>query len=73
MAERNVQKCEDLMRTRKAALDNNLGFRVPSNNPIIPWLIENVAQIMDTYPIIETGKTPCEFMHGRRRLSPEMC
>ena len=66
VSERNVQKFEDLLRTHKAALEDNLKVRIPSNHPIIPWLTEHVAMLMNKYSINADGMTPYEHMHGRK-------
>ena len=39
VAKRNVQNIEDLLRTHKAALEDSLKVRIPSNHTVIPWLI----------------------------------
>ena len=66
VAERNVQKFEDLLRTHKAALEDNLKVRIPSNHLRIPRLIEHVAMLKNKYSINADGKTPYEHMHGRK-------
>ena len=45
--ERNAQRYVDLLRTHKALLEDNLKARVPSTHPLMPWLIEHVAMLMN--------------------------
>ena len=63
LAERTVQKFEDLLRTHKDALEDILKVRIPSD---VPWLIHHVAMLMNKYSINAEGKTPYEHMHGRK-------
>ena len=47
VTERNVQKYADRLRTHKAAFEDNLKARIQTTPPLMPWLIEHVAMLMN--------------------------
>ena len=64
-AERSVQQLEDQVRTLFAELEHNLGTKLPSDHPLLSWLVEYAAVIINKYhPHEEEGKTSYELMHG---------
>ena len=65
--ERQVQKFEDLLRTHQAAVEDSLKHRTPSKGPLMLWLIEHVAAVLNRYSFDDEGKTPYEHMHGRKQ------
>mgnify|MGYP003336159420 FL=1 len=65
-AENALQQFEDLARTLKAALEARLGKKVPLDHPVTLWLVEHTASIMNCHFVAEHGKTPYEFVHGKR-------
>ena len=54
-AERAVQTLEDQLRTLKAALESRIQARVPSTHPVVRWLIEYSATILNKYQIQDVG------------------
>ena len=67
-AENAVQQFEDQIRTLKAALEARLGCKVPLSHPVILWLVEHTASILNRHFVAEHGKTPYEFTHGKRSV-----
>lgn len=65
-AERAVQAIEDMLRTLKIALETRLGVRVPSAHPVLRWLVEHAATVLNRYRVNENGRTPYEEIHGQR-------
>lgn len=64
-AERAVQMVEDLLRTHKGALEDNLQLKIPCSHPVIRWLVEHVADIINKFSDNATGKWPYEELHGK--------
>ena len=65
-AERAVQVVEDLLRTLKSALETRIKCRVPSQHPVLKWLIEHTASILNRYCTNSDGQTPYEALHGKK-------
>ena len=64
-AERGVQLFEDLLRTWKLAVEIRLGKDLPIQHPLITWLVEHVANLMNKYAIGHDGMAPYKRLHGR--------
>ena len=65
-AERGVQLVEDLMRTFKSALEARLGVRIPSNHPMMRWLVGYAASTLTKYSVASDGETGYQRLHGRK-------
>ena len=65
-AEAAVQKWEDHMRTIKAGLETRLGQKVPLKHPVVLWMIEHVSSLINRHFVAAHGKTPYEYVHGKR-------
>ena len=65
-AERAVQTFEDQLRTLKSALDSRLKQKVPVNHPLMNWLVEHTANVINRYAITSDGSTPYQALHGKR-------
>ena len=48
-AERTVQAVEDLLRTLKSALESRIQSRIDSKHPIMRWLVEHTASILNRF------------------------
>jgi hypothetical protein len=57
-AERTVQMVEDQLRVCKAALESRVGSRVPCSHPVIRWLVEHCADIMNRFSVNKTRMSP---------------
>ena len=65
-AERAVQGFEDQLRTILAALESSLNARIPSVHPIMRWMVEHTATILNKYAINDdTGTTGDYETHGK--------
>ena len=65
-AERTVQAVEDLLRTLKSALEARIKARIPVDHPILRWMVEHVASILNRYSVNKDGQTPYFAFHGKR-------
>ena len=65
-AERAVQSFEDYIRTLLAELEHRLGQQVAPSHPLLAWLVEYSAVLLNKYdPCEATGVTPYELLHGK--------
>ena len=65
-AERAVQQVEDHLRTHLAELEERLGQPLKSDNPILAWLVEYIAVLLNKYhPHEATGETAYQSLHGK--------
>ena len=69
IAERKIQADEDLLRTTRAALQGRLNMQIPMRHPIMQWLMENVASVMNRYAVGNDALTAYQRLHGRRATS----
>ena len=60
-AENGVQRLEDLVRTYKAALEDHIGDKVPSQHPLIRWMVEHAASVYNRHVVTEDGVTPMKL------------
>ena len=65
-AERTVQAVEDLLRTLKSALEARIKIRIASTHPVMRWMVEHVASILNRCSVNKDGQTPYFAIHGKR-------
>ena len=65
-AERAVQQIEDLVRTYKSAAESRMGTKLPSNHPLIHWIVEHAARTCNKYAVTPEGVTPYAYLHGKK-------
>ena len=66
VAERAVQDIEDGVRTHKLDLEAKAGQPIPITHDIIPWMVENVADLINKQLVGRDGKTAFERLKGNR-------
>ena len=71
-AERAVGEFVRQLRTMKVALESRLKARIASSHPIMQWLIEHTAYILNKYGLGSDGRTPYGRLHGRE-AKERMC
>ena len=49
-----------------AALEAHLLMKIPSEHPILAWLIEHSAYVLNKYGPGRDGKSPYELLHGKQ-------
>ena len=64
-AERSVQQVEDLVRTYKSAIEARMNAKLPSNHPLVHWLVEHSARTYNKYAVTPEGVTPYAYLHGK--------
>ena len=66
-AERAVQQLEDHVRTFLGELEHRLGQSIKSDHPILAWLVEYAAVVLNKYHVQEAiDQSAYEFLHGRK-------
>ena len=64
--ERSVQEHEGITRTMKLALERRLGRLVPSTHPVMTWLVEHAAVVLNRFHVSRDGRTPYERIRGKK-------
>ena len=64
--ERTVQDVKGLIRTHRAALEENIGEKINLTDPIVPWMIRHAGHLITRVRVRENGKTSFQVMKGRR-------
>lgn len=63
--ESGVNVVKGLIRTLKSATEANLGEEMSPDHPLLPWLVEQAAQLRNHYQVLEGGLTAVEKIRGR--------
>ena len=64
-AERAVQTIECITRTHKLALEKRIGRKIPSTHPVMTWLVEHGADMLNKYLVGRDGRTTYERIKGK--------
>ena len=48
------------------ALEDRIKRRIPSTHPVMSWMVEHVATVLNKYKVGADGKTAYQRIHGRR-------
>ena len=64
-AERAVRSIEDQVRTLKAALETHISARIPVDHPVMEWIVEHAAFLINRYVLGTDGRTAYGRLHGR--------
>ena len=65
LAEKAVQDLVNHVRVLKLALETNINARIPSNHPIMAWLVEHAAYLLNRCMLGTDGRTAWGRMHGK--------
>ena len=65
-AEAAIKCVEDQLRVMKGALESRISARIPSQHPILKWLVEYAAVVLNKYMINPSGHTAYHNLHGKR-------
>ena len=66
IAERAIQSVEGQTRVLKDALEGRLKMRIPAQHPMMPWLVEWAAVVLNRYEVGKDGKTSFERCKGKQ-------
>lgn len=64
--ERGVQTAEGQIRVLKDALQARIREEIKSDHPVLAWLVEFAAVLVNRYEVGHDGKTPYERSRGKR-------
>ena len=64
-AERAVQAVEDMVRTYLSALEWRLQTKLQSEMPVMKWMVEHAANMLNRFTTNGDGVTPYAALHGR--------
>ena len=65
-AERAEQNIEDQLRTLKSALEARINTRVPSDHPVLRWLVERTASLLNQFKVHSDSNTAYQSLHGKQ-------
>ena len=65
-AEASVKAVEDQLRVMKGALESRTGARIPSQHPVMKWMVEYASVLLNKYSIQADGKTSYHALHGKK-------
>lgn len=54
------------MRTMKAALESHIGIQLPCTHPIVRWLVQNSADVVNKSAVNRSGHAHYEDLHGKK-------
>ena len=66
VVERAIQTVEGLTRTLKLSLERKLGKLIPSKHPIMTWMVEHVADLLNKFVVGKDGRTAYERVRGKK-------
>ena len=64
-AERAIQTIEDMVRTYLHALEGRIKTKVSTAWPVVRWLVEHAASMVNRFTTNPDGVTPYAALHGR--------
>jgi hypothetical protein len=67
--ERGVQSVEQMIRVLKSGLQERWGLNITTFHPIIPWLVEYAAFLLNRFEVGRDGKTAYERSKGKTAKS----
>ena len=65
LAERAVQDLVNHVRVLKLSLESNINARVPSEHPIMAWIVEHAAYLLNRCVLGTDGRTAWGRLHGK--------
>ena len=64
-AERAVQSIQDMTRTYLSALEGRIRWKIPTQHPVMRWLVEHAASMLNRFTTNNDGVSPYAYIHGR--------
>ena len=64
LAERSVRTLEEQLKTLRTALEARLQNPVPAEHPVLCWMVEHAAYILNKYQPLPDGSTAVAKLHG---------
>ena len=74
-AEVSVRLLEGMVRTLKDALETRIGQQIPTDHPVLSWVIQHAAATLMRYSIAPDGRSSYERLRGKKAAQPpaEFC
>ena len=69
-AESGVNVIKGLVRTIKSGIEEKLGHELEATHPLLPWVIEQSAQLRNRFQLGPDGRTGVERLRGRAISRP---
>ena len=66
LAERAVQSLEEMIRVHKLSFESRLKTKLPCAHPLMAWLVEHCADVLNRYNIGVDGRTPYQRLKGTK-------
>ena len=66
LAERAVQQVEEMIRVHKLAVETRIKAKLACVHPLMAWLVEHAADVLNRYGIGKDGRTPYQRLKGRK-------
>ena len=63
--ENGVRLVKEMVRVHLSALEKNISGTIPSNHPVITWLVPHSAECITKYMMGKDGNTPFQRMFGK--------
>ena len=63
-AERTVQEIEDAVKVVKDSLEEMLDVQIPTDHPVMSWMVEYAADCLNKFQVGKDGKTAYERVRG---------
>ena len=64
--ERAIQGVEGMVRTLKLYLESNIKITIPAAHPIMNWLVEHGAEVLNRFHVGPDGRTAYERVKGKK-------
>ena len=65
VVERSVQSCGAMTRVHKAMVEESYGLELPSERPLLPWLVMHVGSVLTRFEYSTDGKTAYIRLKGK--------
>ena len=72
LAERTVRELIDQVRTLKMSIEQRLKGRLPNNHPVMAWMVEHAAYLLNRINLGTDGRTAYGRLHGKESTA-RMC
>ena len=66
LAEPAVQSVEEMIRVHTLSLQSRLKTKLPCAQPLMAWLVEHCADVLNRYNVGADGRTPYQWLKGRK-------
>ena len=66
IAEKAVQSCEEMTRTIKIGLERRMNRKLPTEHPVMKWLVSHAGDTVTRFQVGTDGKTAYERLVGKK-------